>query len=93
MTKIPLSPRKGNIKSCHYHTVVKGCLIDDLEVVVSPEVACGFKNDSNYCDQFLSKFAPFVPMWPEFGHMKQKNIFNSFVKNSYGKGDHILGFS
>ena len=53
MTKIPLSPRKGNIKSCHYHTVVKGCLIDDLEVVVSPEVACGFKNDSNCCEQSL----------------------------------------
>jgi len=45
MTKITRSPRKGNIKSCHYSTVVKGCLIDDLEVVASPEVACGFKND------------------------------------------------
>ena len=45
MTKIPVIPRKGNIKSCHYNTVVKGCGIDDLEVVASPEVAGGFRND------------------------------------------------
>ena len=38
-------PRKGNIKSRHYNTVVKACLIDDLEVVASPEVACGFRHD------------------------------------------------
>jgi len=45
MTKISVIPRKGNIKSCHNNTVVKGFRIDDLEVVASPEVTCGFRND------------------------------------------------
>ena len=43
MTKIPLSPRRGNIKSYQNKAVVKGCLIHNLEVVASPGVSCRFK--------------------------------------------------
>ena len=48
-TKNLKSPMKANIKRCHCTAVVKGCLHDDLEVVASPEVVCGFRYDPNHC--------------------------------------------
>ena len=53
------SPRKANIKSCHYTTVVKGCLNDNLEVVASPEVACRFRYDPNHCEEQCKKVQNF----------------------------------
>ena len=47
-TKIPLSPRKGNIGGCQYNTVVVGCISDSLALVSCAEDAFGFKNDWNY---------------------------------------------
>ena len=49
MEENTLSPRKGNIKRCHYHTVVKGCVKDDLALLPSPQYAFGFRNDWNHC--------------------------------------------
>ena len=49
-TKIPLSPRKGNIGGCHYNTVAMGCVSDSLALLSCAEDAFGLKNDWKYSD-------------------------------------------
>ena len=59
-TKIPLSPRKGNIGGCHYNTVAMGCVSDSLALLSCAEDAFGFKNDWKYSDLKYSYLVEFV---------------------------------